>query len=542
MPHFYGAVGISNVGRHQWRPYSRRPLFRAGPVDRRALRLLRDIRSRAAPPEYGLRITAVVLTVLVHFAALVLMALRLPAMVPPPAPPAPAGVEVRLIEKPKPPPPPPPPIKLPKRPRQQAPASVKRATKAAMPRPQVANKAPPATRPAPAKPEARKTPPPAAASPPAPMPEITLSAPAPKIVLEPSRMAIPPPKVESSQATATAALPELKTAPTRHVAPQIELGNPKLENVQPAQPPTMSPQRLHAQAGTPEVPTAALHTPAVRIAAEPLNLPSVRSPTPVPQASSVAKASLAPIPQVARGAKVAPTIKVPPLSVSGAPTPSIETPSIHAEAPQVATTGNKPAASASAERKSVPAPASTSSWVSSGNRFTPLAPGEGGPPGSQAGHAQGSVQKVPQGNSDVMTRNSDQLGYKSTVFDQYWAPDNESVLDTFLRRFIEKLTVSHTFHPAPGVRVHCVLGPLAVFLACGGDPPRRPPGNADDPRLNMAPAQPLAPGLGRSAPAPAASAPSLELDNTAACQTARVAGAPPPPGCPGGPPKDQNSF
>jgi hypothetical protein len=133
MPHFYGAVGISNVGRHRWRPYSRRPLFTAGAVDRRALRLLRDIRWRAAPPEYGLRITATALTVLVHFAALVLMALRVPATVPPPAPAAPAGVEVRLIEKPK-PPPPPPPIKLPKRSRQQAPASVKRAAKAAMPR------------------------------------------------------------------------------------------------------------------------------------------------------------------------------------------------------------------------------------------------------------------------------------------------------------------------------------------------------------------------------------------------------------------------
>jgi hypothetical protein len=180
--------------------------------------------------------------------------------------------------------------------------------------------------------------------------------------------------------------------------------------------------------------------------------------------------------------------------------------------------------------------------VSSGNRFKPLPSGAGGAPGNEAEHAPGSVQVVPKGNSDVMTRNSDQLGYKPTVFDQYWAPDNESALDSFLRHFIEKLTVRHTFHVAPGVRVHCVLGPLAIFVSCGGDPPRKAPGNADDPRLNMAPAQPLAPGLAHSSPAPAASAPSLELDNTAQCQTARVAGAPPPPGCPGGPTKDKNGF
>src|SRR5699024_5759716 len=140
MPHFYGAVSAPNVGHHQLPPFRRRRRRGSDVYYSRATRLfLRDLRRGDPAPDYGRRITAVVLTILVHLAALFLLALSRPPGYPPPAgEPDTQNIDVRIITQTK-PPPPPPPIELPKRKQpvqkkaaQPVPPTVKRAPVAAM--------------------------------------------------------------------------------------------------------------------------------------------------------------------------------------------------------------------------------------------------------------------------------------------------------------------------------------------------------------------------------------------------------------------------
>jgi hypothetical protein len=132
-----------------------------------------------------------------------------------------------------------------------------------------------------------------------------------------------------------------------------------------------------------------------------------------------------------------------------------------------------------------------------------------------------------------MDHRAPDIGYKPTRFEGDWAPEGESSLDTALRHAVEKTTVRHTFHLPRGVRVECVVMPLfpVALFGCGnGDPPPKPVNDKVYTRMYMPPPKPLAPAPAASASAPPPAAP-IQLDNSAQCAAARIAGGPLPPGC-----------
>ena len=152
--------------------------------------------------------------------------------------------------------------------------------------------------------------------------------------------------------------------------------------------------------------------------------------------------------------------------------------------------------------------------------------------GAQQGQPGSYVQLKPRGDTEIMSHGSPNIGYRATRFEQDWAPEGESSIDTALRRAVEKTTVKHTFHLPRGVRVECAVMPLlpmSLFGCRNPDPPAKPVDAKLYERMHLAPANPLAP------PAPAVSsaapAPLVKFDHGAECAAARVAGGPPPPGC-----------
>lgn len=161
----------------------------------------------------------------------------------------------------------------------------------------------------------------------------------------------------------------------------------------------------------------------------------------------------------------------------------------------------------------------------------------------QAGAAQGEkqgalgdyVQLKPRGDTEVMSHRTSGITYKATSLDKYWAPKNESSIDTALRRAVEKTTVKHTFNLPQGIRVECSASPLLpiALLGCGNpDPPAKPLGQEVYRRLNLPSTAAGVPTL--PAPATATSAPkraAVVFNNDAECAAARVAGGPLPPGC-----------
>lgn len=132
------------------------------------------------------------------------------------------------------------------------------------------------------------------------------------------------------------------------------------------------------------------------------------------------------------------------------------------------------------------------------------------------------VQRMPQGDSQVMKHDSP-ITYKATRFDNDWTPvRGNSSVDDALKRAVDKTTVSHTFHVAPGVRVKCTVVLAALAGGCGsGNPPRGPSGRSGDMRLNMAPASTLAPDMPEPKP------PSVDD-----CIAIYRANKPLPQGCP----------
>ncbi|HEX7338424.1 MAG TPA: hypothetical protein VF271_00650 [Rhodanobacteraceae bacterium] len=552
MPHYYGATGASEDGLHRWRPYSRHPLVLGqGRGWRLARLMLHEIRWRKGPRQWWLHVAAIVLVVVLH---VFLLAVSLLSRPPAPTAGSPDTVEVRFIKAPEPPPPPPPPIKMPSIKRAPTPAmpALKRAPVAAMPAvPKVAAVAPEvALQKVPAKvavapPKPVVPAPTMAVSPSAPtLPKVVTATP-PKVVEELSSQALPAPPQQVDLTSITlpsATAPE--PVPAQHVAPRVSLGKPSLKvAAQPA--PALQPSLPQpVQASEPALPTV---TTAVKVAAPSLqtpslNAPSVKATLQEPQAPQ--QVAAAPAPRIAPVA-TAPRLDLPVADVSVPQAPQITTATVPVQAPEVVVTSTNPPRSvakttAAATPRSPATAAST--WAPPDDTFKPLAGtrSSSSAPSAASSH-EGTVQLMPRGNSDVMTRDTDHLGYKPTIFEQYWAPQNESILDTFLRRLIDKLTVEHTFELAPGIRAHCVLGPMVVFFACGGDPPRPPPGNSNDPRLNMAPARPLVPGLGAPATSATAGKPVLKLNIDTQCTIARVAGSPPPPGCPGAPPPPSKS-
>lgn len=111
--------------------------------------------------------------------------------------------------------------------------------------------------------------------------------------------------------------------------------------------------------------------------------------------------------------------------------------------------------------------------------------------------------------------------YQATRFEKDWSQGGGSVVDDVLKKAADKTMVKHTFHIAPGVRLHCAITFAALAGGCGGDPPPPPPSNDGDMRMNMAPASQLAPG------SPAPKTPSVEE-----CIAIYRANKPLPHGCP----------
>jgi hypothetical protein len=169
-----------------------------------------------------------------------------------------------------------------------------------------------------------------------------------------------------------------------------------------------------------------------------------------------------------------------------------------------------------------PAPATSSPPRPSPNLYDqsgqPLLPASAStaPPAPEAGY----VQKMPQGDAKIM-QHTTTVPYKATRFDKDWEKSSGNVVQDSLKQAKDETTVKHTFHIAPGVRIHCAISFAALAGGCGGDPPPPPPSKDGDMRLSMAPANQLAPG------SPAPKAPSVEE-----CIAIYRADKPLPYGCP----------
>ena len=130
------------------------------------------------------------------------------------------------------------------------------------------------------------------------------------------------------------------------------------------------------------------------------------------------------------------------------------------------------------------------------------------------------VRQMPQGDAKIM-QHSTTVPYQATRFEKDWHKRGGSSVDDALQKGVDKSTVSHTFHVAPGVRIHCSISLLALGGGCGGDPPPPPPSNDGDMRMNMAPASQLAPG-----------SPPPKTISVAECIAIYRAEKPLPQGCP----------
>lgn len=140
---------------------------------------------------------------------------------------------------------------------------------------------------------------------------------------------------------------------------------------------------------------------------------------------------------------------------------------------------------------------------------------------SSAPSAPGYVQNAPQGDAAVMQHKTT-VTYKATRFADTW-DKGDNAFDSALRRAVEKTTVTHTFHLAPGVRIKCGVSLAALAGGCGaGDPPAGPSAKVGDERLNMAPTAPLVPPSTPPPPPP----------SDADCIAIYRAGKPLPHGCP----------
>jgi len=120
--------------------------------------------------------------------------------------------------------------------------------------------------------------------------------------------------------------------------------------------------------------------------------------------------------------------------------------------------------------------------------------------------------QLPKANMDINPRQV-VAPTRHTAFSQYWVPKNENLLDKYVRKTLQTITVPVRL---PGnTHVKCVVLPFPPGGACGiGGPNQlsgfKPPENAT--AIQFLPEQPLVPATraahaGSSVPAPAASVP-----------------------------------
>jgi hypothetical protein len=570
-----GYVHTPIAEHHRWSPYSRRAIASGwGPAGHAARMLLHEMRWRRPPRQFGLKSVALLLSILVHLLGLTALLLVRP---PPAAEPVPQGqenaIQVRFIESHPAPPPPPPipappePVKAPRTARRTAsppsraprhapapvPARVRPrpriqppAAKVAVARPAVT---PPDVAPVTPTPVPTPTPPPAktpAAAKPA-LPPVAL--PPPKPVLEISPMAVPPPRVTLPEtapvtlATSTTAklqpvpTPRPRIAPQAPVAPAIEVQqtSPSLARANavtatPAATP-MPPIEADTRPAIAPIPAPAV---SVRLPVQPAPLAAITPVTPAPASSQVLPAAplSAPRVQIARvQAPSAPQVQAPATALAPV------SPTFRA-APSPARPSSVPAPARVASV--TPPPSTSTNWALQSDTFSrklAAKPGRGKAEQAQAGKGSphgvpGYIQRQPQGNSDVMSREYRGFHYKRTIFDQYWAPDNQSLLTSMLQRLVDALSFHKTIELGHGARINC--GGWLLGFGCGGSPPDPMSKMSNDRRLDMAPAKPLVPGLGASVAAPPPAPSPVSSGASVRCETARVAGSPLPPGCPAG--------
>ncbi|MEO6800991.1 MAG: hypothetical protein ABI178_13725 [Rhodanobacter sp.] len=198
--------------------------------------------------------------------------------------------------------------------------------------------------------------------------------------------------------------------------------------------------------------------------------------------------------------------------------------------------GNAPPTTASSDTSTTPL--TTAAGKSTGKPAGLSGVGKAGrnQPGAREGEQHGAVgdyvQLKPRGDTEIMRHGEPNIRYQATRFDKDWTPEGESSIDTALRRAVEKTTVKRMLHLPRGVRVECDVKPLlpiSLFSCHNPDPPAVPLPEKIYDRLNVGPAEPLAPAT--SSPQAPAPTPMIKFDNSAECSAARVAGGPLPPGC-----------
>jgi len=213
-------------------------------------------------------------------------------------------------------------------------------------------------------------------------------------------------------------------------------------------------------------------------------------------------------------APVAPSAPVPPPLPEPAPPRPTNKPVVHEPTAKNAMTVSLPAEPPAPATSVASAPPSHI-YDASGQPALPAAAGTAPAP-SEPGY----VQRAPQGDTKIM-QHATPVPYKATRFEKDWDKGGGSSVDDALKKAVDKSTVSHTFHIAPGVRIHCAISFAALAGGCGGDPPPPPPSNDGDMRMSMAPASQLAPG------SPPPKGPSVEE-----CIAIYRAEKPLPYGCP----------
>lgn len=331
-----------------------------------------------------------------------------------------------------------------------------------------------------------------------------------------------------------------QAAPTIHLAPQLSTPTPSVPREQ------LRVQAPTVQLGQPqpaEQAPAASHAPAAPSAAPAIELPASAAPA-VTLSPIRLQAPAAAGPPQSSPVQAALPIAMPAAEAqAGQPGKAAAQDNIPSSAPDASPQGNDAGTPGARE-----AAADTASTTGAAAPRPAAGSGQGqgkqgkAQPGAAEGAAQGKlgsyIQLKPHGDTDVMHHRAPDIGYQPTRFEDDWAPENESSLDTALRHAIEKTTVKKTFHLPRGVRVECKFSPLHLIalLGCGNpDPPAKAAKAEEYRRQYLAPSKPLDPtaaaSVAKARPALAPAAP-IQLDNAAQCAAARVSGGPLPPGCP----------
>lgn len=111
------------------------------------------------------------------------------------------------------------------------------------------------------------------------------------------------------------------------------------------------------------------------------------------------------------------------------------------------------------------------------------------PAAAASASAAGYVQRMPQGNTQIMQHRS-AVTYRPTRFDDDWGGKG-SAIDNALQKLVDHTTVKKTVRLPGGIRIHCAVSLAMLAGGCGGEPPPPPSAKDGDARLNMAPARSL---------------------------------------------------